>query len=455
MQGENEKESEKKRWYFFHFIRASESEINQLQYITGEWVFTTAGSFAPCEIPGSNLNFLGTMKKSRISRQDDPLLSSEAKPLIRVFISSTFRDMMDEREYLLKQVFPRLHRICAERGVEMSEIDLRWGVTEKEARRGKVVEICLREIDKSRPYFIGLLGERYGWAPEKKELPGLGPLWEDFPWVEKDLAEGRSITEMEIQYGVLRSPAMKGQAFFYLRHPSLTPEGRGFREEEGSASASRLKALKKTVLRQKSHPVAEYRSLEALGTSVYEHFRRLLDRDFPARPPLSPLERARRDHAAFALSRTGVYVPVPTLFEKLDGFAEAGGKPLVLVGPPGEGKSALLSNWLVRFRRRRPETFLLYHFAAAGGVADSRDLLVRLCSEMKERFGLEDEIPEAPGKLVDAFPPFPREDPGTLGAPHRRPRRNRGRLRGEPRLAAGNFSLPGPGRPFRFRGEGL
>ena len=31
---------------------------------------------------------------------------------IRVFISSTFRDMHEEREELIKQIFPQLRRLC-------------------------------------------------------------------------------------------------------------------------------------------------------------------------------------------------------------------------------------------------------------------------------------------------------------------------------------------------------
>jgi preprotein translocase subunit SecA/nephrocystin-3 len=36
---------------------------------------------------------------------------------IRVFISSTFRDMQEEREELVKQIFPQLRRLCESRGV--------------------------------------------------------------------------------------------------------------------------------------------------------------------------------------------------------------------------------------------------------------------------------------------------------------------------------------------------
>ena len=71
---------------------------------------------------------------------------------VRVFISSTFRDMHAEWDHLVKVVFPRLRR-CEERRLHLADNDLRWGVTEAEANNGKAIDICLKEIDGSRPFF--------------------------------------------------------------------------------------------------------------------------------------------------------------------------------------------------------------------------------------------------------------------------------------------------------------
>ncbi|HEU4888099.1 MAG TPA: DUF4062 domain-containing protein, partial [Thermoanaerobaculia bacterium] len=89
---------------------------------------------------------------------------------IRVFVSSTFRDMHNEREELARRVFPRLRRLCAERGVSFGDVDLRWGVTEAQAERGEVAPICFAEIDRCRPYFLGILGGRYGTVPPRETL---------------------------------------------------------------------------------------------------------------------------------------------------------------------------------------------------------------------------------------------------------------------------------------------
>ena len=80
--------------------------------------------------------------------------------VIRVFVSSTFRDMQVERDELVLRIFPQLRRVCEARGVTWGEVDLRWGIPEEQAERGDVLPICLEEITRCRPYFIGLLGER-------------------------------------------------------------------------------------------------------------------------------------------------------------------------------------------------------------------------------------------------------------------------------------------------------
>ena len=80
------------------------------------------------------------------SRTPDPALSR----VVRVFISSTFRDFGVERDLLMKRVFPELRRRARSRFVEVIGVDLRWGITEEESQKGDTLPICLREIERSR-----------------------------------------------------------------------------------------------------------------------------------------------------------------------------------------------------------------------------------------------------------------------------------------------------------------
>jgi len=134
--------------------------------------------------------------------------------VIRVFISSTFKDMAEEREKLVKYTFPELRRRCRERQVEFVEVDLRWGITDEQKTEDKVLPICMEEIKRCHPFFVGLLGERYGWAPEKIDPDFL----EKQDWLKGQ--EGQSFTALEILHGVLNNPAMAGHSFFYFRDPA-------------------------------------------------------------------------------------------------------------------------------------------------------------------------------------------------------------------------------------------
>lgn len=88
----------------------------------------------------------------------------------RVFVSSTFEDLREERNALQREAFPKLAKLCESHGARFQAIDLRWGVREEAGLDQKTMEICLAEIErcqqtKIKPNFIVLLGDRYGWRP--------------------------------------------------------------------------------------------------------------------------------------------------------------------------------------------------------------------------------------------------------------------------------------------------
>lgn len=77
-----------------------------------------------------------------------------------------------ERDYLTNKIFPRIQYEAKSKGINIKFIDLRWGCTEEDEsiRNGRIVETCFQEIDNCRPFFIGLLGERYGWISQYEDL---------------------------------------------------------------------------------------------------------------------------------------------------------------------------------------------------------------------------------------------------------------------------------------------
>src|SRR2546425_2895399 len=70
----------------------------------------------------------------------------QATRTFRIFVSSTFDDLKEERNALQKYVFPRLRELCARHSCRFQAIDLRWGVREEAALDHQTMRICLQEI---------------------------------------------------------------------------------------------------------------------------------------------------------------------------------------------------------------------------------------------------------------------------------------------------------------------
>jgi len=329
---------------------------------------------------------------------------------VRVFVSSTFRDMAAERDHLVKFIFPQLRKLAESRGVTWGEVDLRWGITDEQAAEGKVLPLCLAEIAGCRPYFIGLLGERYGWVPKAIDPE----IEKQQPWLKQH--RQLSVTELEILHGVLNDLAMADHAFFYFRAPAfvngIEPAKRSDFLSENSEAAAKLAALKEHVRTAHAEgklayaPRENYAGPEALGALVLDDFTQLIERLYPEAQVPDAVERECQAHDAYARSRLRAYVPRPAYTQRLDAYAAGDDPaPFVVLGESGCGKSALLADWAMRYRAAHPQELVLLHFI--GGTADSADwvhILRRIMGELKKAFSLADEIPFEPAKVREAFP---------------------------------------------------
>ena len=330
---------------------------------------------------------------------------------IRVFISSTFRDMHAERDYLISHVFPVIRRACRERQVEFTEIDLRWGVTKEEAEQGKVVRICLEEINRCRPYFLSLLGDRYGWAPIEADLDHKAELLALFPFLEDSLKAGLSVTEMEILHGVLDNPDMAEHSFFYLRDKALsqslaesynTPHD--YFETEQRLN-DKLTALKDKV-RSSGLPVRDnYASIEALAELIKQDLLAVLDTQFPEDQTPTPLEAEQNAHRSYARERCQAYIANPKDIEVLDKHLNTlTNHALLITGESGLGKSALLAYWLNQQRLIKPEQFIIEHYVGISGDADPVAIIRRIMAEIKNRNHDSEDLPSKPEQIIRDFP---------------------------------------------------
>lgn len=258
---------------------------------------------------------------------------------IKIFLSSTFSDMQEERNHLIKKVFPRIKAECTKRGVDFSVIDLRWGVTEEESKNGKVIEICLDEIQRARPFFVGLLGGRYGWIPNESECNSNKRLKEKYPCVYDFIKERLSVTEMEIRFGVLSSESQC--ALFYIRNDSHIPKKL---REKDPRKALRLKELKENIKNAAKHGTCcaeEYTTINSLGDMLYSTLMGEIDSRYPLETNSEQLIDISQE--IFETNLRKVYKRSHSVLEfnhlwDLD-------SNYLIIGASGSGKSAFVANW--------------------------------------------------------------------------------------------------------------
>lgn len=198
-------------------------------------------------------------------------------PQIRVFVSSTFLDMQKEREILNLEVFPVVKGVCDRLGVAFNVIDLRWGITAEDQANDNVIDLCLDEIRHCRPYFIGLVGNRYGWIPDK-----IGSdLTHKYPFIKEN--RDKSVTEMEMILGAL-AQENRQRCFFYYKDASLFDPGTCDHREE------KILALKQEIGRQEIRHT-DYESFEAFREAVKKDLLEAIRADYPEGRDLSEVRQ--------------------------------------------------------------------------------------------------------------------------------------------------------------------
>lgn len=210
---------------------------------------------------------------------------------VRVFISSTFKDMQAERDHLVRFVFPRLREELLPRRIHLVDVDLRWGVTTRTPSRSVVTSWT-----NAGRAFSACWAGRYGWVPPGKD---------------------RSITADEVHYGVLDRIGQHGYAFFYFRHGAVTErmdqsDPGSAREPKGSAKAGKLASLKRDLHRLHRafvyHPSwnpAERRllDLQAFGNRVERDILASVEAKFGEKPA-AKLDEFAQENAAMAWRRS-------------------------------------------------------------------------------------------------------------------------------------------------------
>jgi len=344
---------------------------------------------------------------------------------VHLFISSTFRDMYYEREYLVKDVLLELKSWCLERRLILSEIDLRWGVTEYMAKEQRLtIYKCLRGVDASRPFFLCLLGQYRGWKPELSDMPS--PTIESYPALAA-MAGKNSATEMEIQHAISGNEAQPAcDAVFFRRTLTNIPESlRTIYTNESVADRTQRELDDEAlhVLAEETLPAYGYKPISytpSIEGEVLTDFccdgiplaetllpllkaailRRYPDREHSPRIPPERVWLDRQQQRLYLLQlecadgdelkkeSTRLDIPMDantpderTLLEEHWAFAKG---HVLITGEAGSGRSTLLAHWI---GKQHPEA--LYCFCRKGDSL--KETLLQLLNAAQEDVPSPDE----------------------------------------------------------------
>lgn len=285
---------------------------------------------------------------------------------IRVFVSSTFQDLHEERDFIIRRTFPRLQAYCRIKGIQFTGVDLRWGITPSQSEEGKTIKLCLDEIKRCEPYFINIIGQRYGWIPTQDDLAKDSSLSLDYgDLINASIGEGHSITEMEILEGVFNKKTPV-KAFFFLGDESVYKDKNmalGIPEESQEAQ-DKLRQLRQKILNSPYPTYKDFTGPEQLCEIIFDVLKDAIDEEYPFEEALTPLEIEERKHQSFALTRKDYYLKRTAVHESIRDKVLRFDKPVLLVGESGNGKSAFMAHFLDEFGDQ-DEFRMLEHYVGA------------------------------------------------------------------------------------------
>ena len=305
-----------------------------------------------------------------------------------IFVTSTFQDMQAERDHLMLYVFPAIEEWLVSRYRHLEWVDLRVGVArassaDEAERELLVLKVCLDEVRRSRPFIIGLLGDRYGWVPPPERM-AVAAAEAGFD----TSVEGRSVTDLEIDYGVFADLMESRRSLFFLRaslpYEQMSPEVAAVycdamaTDPEASARAARLAELKARLRREVPERCIEYEvtwdhdakrvtGLESWGQMVEGQLRAALEAEFAEDPATTELTRSQvknraledfiQDRARGFVGRTGTMNRLMSIAESPPGADDAWG--ICVTGGPGSGKTSVFAEMFKRLHSR--QIFTLAH----------------------------------------------------------------------------------------------
>ena len=276
--------------------------------------------------------------------------------MIKIFISSTFSDMQSERDIIQKNVLPELRHFSRRMGHDVSIVDLRWGISGEEMDSdevmSKILSVCAEEIEFCHPYFVLLLGDRYGTLPN--EVPLMSFL-KKHPEIPAEMAKNKSITEIEVMLAIQKM-TNSSKLIVCTRDADLIgkipQQYRSFFSDVGE-KANLLSAFKKKIASSGNVEVISYQAdwdeeqsavcgLNSFADQLTEALKQQITNNI-GQTKSSPEKEAEAFDSTLISNVLKKYVQREEYISDIVSFANGNEDILVLSGASGNGKTYLMA----------------------------------------------------------------------------------------------------------------
>jgi hypothetical protein len=232
---------------------------------------------------------------------------------ISPYVCCNIPEFQEELEYLENHTFKNIQKFYDEHNVNFEPCNISWSENDTIAKNGYLLRLLLHNIENSSPFFICLLGEKYGPYVEEDKIAKATskrynnksnelfiPTTRKMNWIEKNLViaqktgyssivnrltQNNSLLDLQVQTAVLNETNHEFFRFYY-RQPEyienklkdLSPDERNELllewGPENEYCEFKIKDLK-TRLSRKGMSIKYYQSIEELDRLIYDDYQEI------------------------------------------------------------------------------------------------------------------------------------------------------------------------------------
>ncbi len=297
---------------------------------------------------------------------------------LKIFLSSTFLDLELERDHLA-DVFYGLKQDLSKQRLSLIPYDLRW---RERHSQDPIAKWCIEMLHQCQ-YFIGILGWRYGWRPDRD-------------WHNQPNQDRISVTEMEIREAIATIP--KSHRFFCIIAPDA-PKTEASKKESPQDIAS-LDALKEWLVKS-GETIFEYHKPDEVPALIEQKLRALLNQEYPSNTCAEPeqytrfqaLEEIIEQKVRGFIGRTKYLDEIQTFLQ------QAERNYLAIASVAGTGKSALLAKAIQQMREQAKMPVIAHFMSMSSDSRQVHGLMLNLAEQLQKAQILTQAIADDPVQL--------------------------------------------------------